>query len=64
MSMRYRRYTNLKGHQVEFASELVHIPQLQHYQREAKSQKAQLESRHGGHGASKGRKRPMKDKLT
>lgn len=63
MSLRYRRYTNLRGHQVEFASELVLGHQTQHYQREAKSQKAQLESRHR-HGLSKARKRPMKDKLT
>lgn len=63
MSMRYRRYTNLRGHQVEFASELVLPHQLQHYEREAKSQKAQLESRHR-HGLSKGRKRSMEEKLT
>lgn len=63
MSMRYRRYTNLNGHQVEYASELILPHQTQHYHREAKSQKAQLESSHK-HGFYKARKRPIKDKLT
>ncbi len=63
MSMRYRRYSNLNGHQIEFASELILPHQLQHYQREAKSQKSQLESAHK-HGLYKARKLPMKDKLT
>ena len=63
MSLRYRKYTNLKGHQVEFASELI-LPHARYFHREAKSQKAQLKSGHPISGNSKNMKRPMKDKLT
>ena len=60
MSERYRRYTNLFGHQVEFASEIF-LPYEMHFRRESKSQKAQVDSgQKPGH--SKGRKMPIKDK--
>jgi hypothetical protein len=63
MSLRYRKYTNLNGQQVEFASELI-LPQARYSHREAKSQKAQLKSDHPISGNSKDRKRPIKYKLT
>lgn len=62
MSLRYRRYTNLKGHQVEFASELI-LPRTTYIPREAKSQKAQLRSGHRI-GTMKNIKIPIKNKLT
>jgi hypothetical protein len=59
--MRYRRYTNLNGHQVEFASELI-LPHARYFRRESKSQKAQVDSvQQPNHTA--GRKRPMNEKL-
>lgn len=61
MSLRYRRYTNLKGHQVEFASELI-LPHARYFRRESKSQKAQVDSgQQPSH--TRGRKRPMDEKL-
>lgn len=61
MSSRYRRYTNLFGHQVEFSSELL-LPYEKHFRRESKSQKAQVDSgQKPGH--TKGRKLPFKDKI-
>ncbi len=62
MSMRYSKYTNIRGHREEYAAELI-LPQDRHFHREAKSQKSQLESEHK-HGASKGIKVPIKRKMT
>ncbi|CDF58501.1 hypothetical protein [Thermobrachium celere] len=62
MTMRKARFTNLFGHQVEFASENL-LGQDRHYHREAESQKAQLESAKR-HGTRKDRKVPIKEKLT
>lgn len=62
MSLRYRRYTNLNGHQVEFASELI-LPHARYFRREAKSQKAQLTSGKGKHGTRNDKVRPMNEKL-
>lgn len=62
MSMRRSNFTNIRGDRVEFASELI-LPQDRHFHREAKSQKAQLKSIHR-HGTNKGRKIPIKRKMT
>lgn len=62
MSNRYGRYDKINGHRVEFATDLI-LPQDRHFHREAKSQKAQLNSVHK-HGTNKGRKIPIKRKLT
>ncbi|EYE87783.1 hypothetical protein Q428_11320 [Fervidicella metallireducens AeB] len=62
MTVRQYRYTNINGHQVEFAQDFL-IPQDRHTHREAKSQKAQLESVHK-HGTSKHFKIPLKHRLT
>ncbi|KRQ87230.1 hypothetical protein ABG79_01033 [Caloramator mitchellensis] len=62
MTMRKARFTNLFGHQTEFASENL-LGQDRHYHREAKSQKAQLRSAHK-HGTRKNYKIPFERKLT
>ncbi len=60
--MRYGRYTNIKGHREEFAIDLI-VPHNLFTPREAKSQKAQLQSEHK-HGTRKGVKTPIKRKTT
>jgi hypothetical protein len=62
MSQRFGRYSNVNGNRVEFAADLI-LPQDRHFHREAKSQKAQLNSVHR-HGTNKGRKIPIKRKMT
>lgn len=62
MSLKYGMFTNIRGKRVEFATELI-IPQDRHFHREAKSQKAQLDSVHE-HGTSKDIKMPIKNKMT
>ncbi len=62
MSMRRSSYTNIQGHMVEFSRDLI-VPQERHYLREAKSQKVQQEGVHRN-GTNKGRKLPIKKKLT
>jgi hypothetical protein len=62
MSSRYRKYTNLFGHQVEFSSELL-LPYARYFRRESKSQKAQVNSEHRPK-ITAGRKRPMDEKLS
>jgi hypothetical protein len=62
MSSRYRRYTNLFGHQVEFASELI-LPYARYFRRESKSQKSQLNSQ-SRPATNPGKKTPIKDKLS
>jgi hypothetical protein len=62
MSLRYRRFTNLRGDKVEFASDLI-LSRTLYSPREAKSQKAQLRSGHTL-GTMKNIKLPMKRKLT
>jgi hypothetical protein len=61
MSSRYRRYTNIFGHQVEFASELL-LPYPRYFRRESKSQKAQYDSQSRPE-THRGKKRPFKDKI-
>ncbi|OGO78071.1 MAG: hypothetical protein A2Y23_15420 [Clostridiales bacterium GWB2_37_7] len=61
MSLRYRRYTNLNGHQVEFASELI-LPHERYFRRESKSQKAQIDSQ-SRPTTTPGKKKPFKDKI-
>jgi hypothetical protein len=61
LSMRYRRYTNLNGHQVEFASELI-LPHARYFRRESRSQKAQIDSQDRP-TTTPGRKRPIKSRL-
>jgi len=60
--MRFGRYSDMNGHRTEFAADLI-LPQDRHFRREAKSQKAQLKSIHK-HGTNKGRKIPIKSKMT
>lgn len=62
MSIRRSQWTNINGNQVEASSRTFKIED-RHYHREAKSQKAQLESSHWV-GFRKDVKRPIKDKLT
>ncbi|MGE5630302.1 MAG: hypothetical protein ACM3TR_04295 [Caulobacteraceae bacterium] len=62
MSMRHSNFTNIRGHRVEFAADLI-LPQDRHFHREAKSQKVQLQGIHR-HGTNKGRKIPIKRKMT
>lgn len=62
MTMRSTRFTNVFGHQEEYASENL-IMEDRHNHREAKSQKAQLKSIHQ-HGTRKNYKIPIKHKLT
>lgn len=62
MSIRKSRFTNIKGHQEEFAAD-IYKKEDRHFHREAKSQKAQLESKHN-HGIRKDVKLPIKRKMT
>lgn len=62
MSMRRSSFTNIQGHTVEFSRDLI-VPHELHVPREAKSQKAQQQSIHRN-GTNKGRKIPIKRKLT
>ncbi|MDF2891714.1 MAG: hypothetical protein K0R80_2081 [Clostridia bacterium] len=61
MSLRYRRFTNLKGHQEEFASDLIVRYEL-YSPRESRSQKAQIDSQNRP-TTTPGKKRPFKDRL-
>lgn len=61
MSLRYRRFGNLKGHQVEFASDLVVQYEL-HTPRESRSQKSQINSQ-SRPATNRGKKTPFKDKI-
>ena len=61
MSSRYRKYTNLFGHQVEFSSELL-LPYSRYFRRESKSQKSQYDSQNLP-ATNPGKKRPMDEKL-
>ena len=56
------QYTNLKGNRIEFSRRTFKTEE-RHYLREAKSQKAQLESAHD-HGTRKDVKVKMNRKLT
>ena len=62
MSMRHSGYTNIQGHMVEFSRDLL-VPHELHIPREAKSQKVQQQGVHRN-GTNKGRKLPIKRKLT
>ena len=62
MSSRYRKFTNLFGHQVEFSSELI-LPYARYFRRESKSQKAQYNSQRKP-PTNPGKKRPMDEKLS
>lgn len=62
MSVKRSRFTNIRGKQVEFASELS-MRRDRFYGREARSQKAQYRNGHRI-GTNKGVKVPMKDKIT
>jgi len=62
LSIRKSHYTNIKGHQEEFAAD-IYKKENRHFHREAKSQKAQLQSIHK-HGIRKDVKRPIKRKMT
>lgn len=62
MSLKYGRFTNIRGNRVEFATELIN-PQDRHFKRESESQNAQLFSEHK-HDTRKDIKTPIKDKLT
>jgi hypothetical protein len=62
LSIRKSTFTNVKGHTVEYSA-LNITNDERHYHREAKSQKAQLNSVHK-HGIRKDVKVPIKHKLT
>lgn len=62
MSIRRSQWTNIKGDVQEYSARTYKYDE-RHFHREAKSQKAQLESGHL-HGVRKDVKTPMKDKLT
>lgn len=62
MSMRRSKFTNIQGHMVEFSRDLL-VPQERHFLREAKSQKVQQQGVLRN-GTNKGRKLPIKKKLT
>jgi len=62
MSMRHSKFTNIQGHMTEFSRDLT-VPYELYTPREAKSQKVQQQGVHRN-GTSKGRKLPMKRKLT
>lgn len=62
MSMRGSSFTNIQGHTVELASDMV-VPYQRHIPREARSQKAQYSGIHRN-GTNKGRKLPIKRKMT
>ena len=62
MSIRKSTFTNIKGHQVEYSAQIITNDE-RHYHREAKSQKAQLNSVHK-HSTRGDIKVPIKDKLT
>lgn len=62
MSIRKSHWTNIKGDMREEGVELLKYDE-RHFHREAKSQKAQLESVHQ-HGVRKDVKTPIKRKLT
>jgi len=61
MTMKKPRYTNIRGRMYEFASDSL-IQEGRHNHREAKSQKAQLQSIHGSEGR-KDKKIPIKHKM-
>ncbi|SCY69808.1 hypothetical protein [Alkaliphilus peptidifermentans] len=62
MSIRKSQWTNIKGERTEESAKTYKFEE-RHFHREAKSQKAQLESAHQ-HGTRKDVKRPMDEKLT
>ncbi|WP_026487014.1 hypothetical protein [Caldanaerobius polysaccharolyticus] len=62
MAIRLSKFTNIKGKQVEFAADNITYDS-RHFAREAKSQKAQLESTHR-HGMNRGVKVPIRKKTT
>ncbi len=62
MSIRKSTFTNIKGKQVEYSAKNITNDE-RHFYREAKSQKAQLESEHK-HGIRGDKKVPIKHKLT
>ena len=62
LSIRKSTFTNIKGHQVEYSANTITNDE-RHYHREAKSQKAQLNSVHK-HGTRGDVKTPIKKKLT
>ncbi|HYE82552.1 MAG TPA: hypothetical protein VEG39_10375 [Clostridia bacterium] len=62
MSMRRSKFTNINGHTVEFSRDLI-VPYERYIPREAKSQKVQQQGIHRN-GTNKGRKLPIKRKMT
>jgi hypothetical protein len=62
LSNRSSRFTNIAGDTIEFSRELI-LPQERHFHREAKSQKVQQQGIHRN-GTNKGRKLPIKRKMT
>ncbi|SHF46412.1 hypothetical protein SAMN02746089_01961 [Caldanaerobius fijiensis DSM 17918] len=62
MAIRLSKFTNIKGKQVEFAADNITFDD-RHFAREARSQKAQLQSVHK-HGTNKGVKVPIHKKTT
>jgi hypothetical protein len=62
LSNRRSRFTNIAGDTIEFSRELI-LPQERHFHREAKSQKVQQQGIHRN-GTNKGRKLPIKRKMT
>lgn len=62
LSIRKSTFTNIKGRQKEFSAITITNDE-RHYHREAKSQKAQLDSVHK-HGTRGDVKVPIKHKLT
>lgn len=62
MSMRRSKFTNIAGHITEFSRDLT-VPYERFVPREAKSQKVQQQSIHRN-GTNKGRKLPIKRKMT
>ena len=62
MTNRRSKFTNINGDRTEFSRELI-LPQDRHFHREAKSQKVQQQGMHRN-GTNKGRKIPIKRKMT
>ena len=62
MSRRHSKFTYIQGHMQEFSRDLI-VPYEMNIPREARSQKVQQQGVHRN-GTNKGRKLPIKKKLT
>lgn len=62
LSMRFSKFTNINGDRVEFSRDLI-VQHERFVPREARSQKVQQQGVHRN-GTNKGRKIPIKRKMT